>query len=58
MHMQLNQKRKVNSKDGLLNDHLHKDTKDKGTPYTFSSAEPLLKDFFDEVNRILKEVAK
>jgi hypothetical protein len=39
-------------------DHLHKDSKDKGTPYAFSSAEQLLKDFFDEVNRILKEVTK
>jgi hypothetical protein len=39
-------------------DHLHKDSKDKGTPYEFSSAEQLLSDFFDEVNRILKEITK
>jgi hypothetical protein len=31
---------------------------DKGTPYTFSSAEQLLSDFFTEVNRVLKEVTK
>lgn len=39
-------------------DHFHKTAIDKGTPYTFSSAEQLLKDFFQRVNEILEEVNK
>lgn len=37
-------------------DHQHTSRVDKGTPYTFSSAQQLLEDFFNEVNRRLKEV--
>ena len=37
-------------------DHRHKSAKDKGTPYIFSSAQQLLEDFFNEVNKIMKEV--
>ncbi len=39
-------------------DHLHQTPVDKGTPYTFSSAEQLLQDFFQRVNQILNEVSK
>jgi len=35
-------------------DHKHSSATDTGTPYTFSSAQQLLNDFFNEVNRILK----
>ena len=37
-------------------DNRHKSAKDKGTPYIFSSAQQLLEDFFNEVNRIMQEV--
>ena len=37
-------------------DHRHKSSKDRGTPYAFSSAQQLLEDFFNEVNRIMQEV--
>ncbi|MCY4148805.1 MAG: DUF6516 family protein [Gammaproteobacteria bacterium] len=39
-------------------DHMHKSAADKGTAYAFSSAQQLIEDFFNEVNRILKEVSK
>ena len=39
-------------------DHQHTSAIDKGTPYVFSSAKQLLSDFFDEVNRVLREVTK
>lgn len=39
-------------------DHQHQSAIDKGTPYAFSSAEQLLTDFLQEVDRILKEVTK
>ncbi len=38
-------------------DHKHSSATDTGTPYTFSSAQQLLNDFFNEVNRILKVVS-
>ena len=37
-------------------DHKHRHGKDKGIPYEFTSAEQLLKDFFEDVDRVLKEV--
>jgi len=37
-------------------DHMHKSAVDKGTPYIFSSADQLLKDFLNHVNRILEEL--
>ena len=39
-------------------DHLHKSASDKGTPYVFSSAQQLMEDFFNEVNKILEDVSK
>lgn len=39
-------------------DHLHSTAIDKGTPYTFKSAEQLLNDFFDRVNKILEETMR
>jgi hypothetical protein len=39
-------------------DHHHTSIKDKGIPYEFSSAQQLLIDFFNEVNRIIAEVKK
>jgi hypothetical protein len=37
-------------------DHVHRHAKDKGAPYEFSGADQLLKDFFKEVDKVLKEV--
>lgn len=37
-------------------DHKHRHARDKGVPYVFVSAAQLLSDFFDEVDRVLKEV--
>lgn len=37
-------------------DHVHKHAKDQGQPYTFVSAEQLLSDFFDEVNKIISMI--
>ena len=36
-------------------DHWHRDASDRGRPYRFVSAEKLIADFFDEIERILKE---
>jgi hypothetical protein len=36
-------------------DHRHRHPRDKGVPYEFTSADQLLKDFFDEVDRTLKQ---
>ena len=36
-------------------DHWHRDAIDRGRPYRFVSAEKLIADFFDEIERILKE---
>lgn len=40
----------------LTYDHRHRHARDRGVPYGFSSAGRLLQDFFDEVDRVLKEV--
>ena len=37
-------------------DHLHRHAHDEGVPYEFDTATKLLKDFFEEVDRVLKEV--
>jgi hypothetical protein len=34
----------------------HRHVSDKGVPYEFQNAQKLLVDFFDEVDRVLKEV--
>jgi hypothetical protein len=39
-------------------DHRHRHSHDKGEAYEFISADQLLKDFFDEVDRVLQEVQK
>ena len=36
-------------------DHRHRHTRCCGVPYEFTSADQLLKDFFDEVDRTLKQ---
>jgi hypothetical protein len=36
-------------------DHWHRTEKDPGRPYRFQGAERLLDDFFDEVERVLRE---
>ncbi len=36
-------------------DHWHRDETDEGRPYQFETAEKLITDFFDEIERILKE---
>ncbi|MCF6807793.1 hypothetical protein L3V79_05235 [Thiotrichales bacterium 19S9-12] len=36
-------------------DHMHRNSFDKGTPYHFTSAYQLLKDFFERVNKIIEE---
>ncbi len=41
----------------VVHDHQHTSSTDKGTPYAFNSAAQLLEDFFDEVNRIIKEAS-
>jgi len=38
-------------------DHVHKDEDDKGSPYTFVSAEQLLTDFFSRVEEIEEEIS-
>lgn len=35
-------------------DHWHRTARDRGRPYEFVSVEQLLKDFFDEAERVLK----
>jgi hypothetical protein len=37
-------------------DHKHRHAKDKGVPYEFQDAQQLLIDFFEEVDRVLKQV--
>lgn len=37
-------------------DHVHRHAKDKGVAYEFSSAGQLLTDFFNEVDKVLKEL--
>jgi len=36
-------------------DHWHRAEKDLGRPYEFTDAETLLDDFFDEVERVLRD---
>ena len=36
-------------------DHWHRTEKDPGRPYRFKDAETLIEDFFDEVERVLRE---
>jgi hypothetical protein len=36
-------------------DHWHRTEKDSGRPYEFKDAETLIDDFFDEVERVLRE---
>lgn len=40
----------------LAYDHTHRHASDKGVSYEFTDAHQLLVDFFDEVDRVLKEV--
>lgn len=37
-------------------DHVHRHARDKGVAYEFSSAGQLLTDFFDDVDKVLKEL--
>ena len=37
-------------------DHKHRHASDKGVPYEFRDAHQLLADFFNEVDRVLKEI--
>jgi hypothetical protein len=39
-------------------DHSHRHRSDKGVPYEFQNAHQLLTDFFESVDRILREVQK
>ena len=39
-------------------DHKHRHVSDKGKPYGFESAYQLLEDFFNDVDRVLKEVRR
>lgn len=36
-------------------DHKHRHARDQGVPYEYTTAHQLLADFFDEVDRVLKE---
>jgi hypothetical protein len=40
----------------LAYDHKHRHISDKGIPYEFKDAYQLLADFFEEVDRVLKEM--
>lgn len=40
---------------GPVADHWHRTEKDRGRPYVFRDAETLIDDFFDEVERVLRE---
>lgn len=42
-------------KRSVAHDHWHRDETDKGRPYKFTTAERLVSDFFDDIERILKE---
>ncbi len=43
------------AKRPIAYDHWHSNEKDEGRPYRFESAEMLIADFFDGIERILKE---
>ena len=47
--------RKVFGGRRMTFDHRHRHARDKGLPYAYTSADQLLRDFFDEVDRILKD---
>ena len=40
---------------GKSTDHWHRTEKDPGRPYEFKDAETLIDDFFDEVERVLRD---
>jgi hypothetical protein len=40
---------------GKVTDHWHRTEKDPGRPYVFKDAETLIDDFFDEVERVLRD---
>jgi hypothetical protein len=40
---------------GTSDDHWHRTEKDPGRPYEFKDAETLIDDFFDEVERVLRD---
>lgn len=40
---------------GKVTDHWHRTEKDRGRPYEFTDAEMLIDDFFNEVERVLRE---
>jgi hypothetical protein len=42
----------------LAHDHRHRAANDKGVPYAFESAAQLLVDFFEEVDRVIKEAQR
>lgn len=42
-------------KRASAHDHWHRDGNDRGRPYEFTTAEKLIADFFDEIERVLKE---
>jgi hypothetical protein len=42
----------------LAHDHRHRAANDKGVPYAFESAAQLLVDFFEEVDRVIKETQR
>jgi hypothetical protein len=39
----------------VIADHWHRTSADPGRPYRFKGAEQLIDDFFDEIERVLKE---
>jgi hypothetical protein len=43
------------SRRGESHDHWHRGARDPGRPYDFTDAATLIDDFFDEVERVLKE---
>lgn len=51
-------KRKRYAGRRLAYDHKHRHSRDKGVAYEFTSADQLLKDFFNEADRVLQEVRK
>lgn len=56
IHMPLSVPRRDLRGRRLEYDHVHKHARDNGVPYEFSDAGQLLTDFFEEVDKVLKEV--
>jgi Family of unknown function (DUF6516) len=50
-------KRRCHAGRRLAYDHRHRHARDKGVPYEFTSPQQLLEDFFNEVDRVLEEIA-